>query len=191
MNNVVELHQTPVIAGLIEVRRQFRKLFYVFAHARFVQQLAQAIEISTRCSRTFERHITFSTSEGARLLEGRYQADICELWDAIYEDNVGRLNVPVDEPVAVKLTEGRDQRFAKLQTFVQRKSSSNSQITSQRPGHVIVRITRLPLPHVISRFHHIVEVAIFFISTDVQDTDPAGIAAGNRFKFLQTGKLAI
>src|SRR5439155_18975259 len=136
-------------------------------------------------SRSFGRHVTFRAYERGRFSDGGHQTDVRQLRNAVYEYDVGRLNVPVDEPATVKLSQCGGQRQSQLQAFVQRKPPSFGQFAGQSLWHIIVGVDRLSTRYVVRCFHHIVEKTGLLVSANVQDADPARVGAGNRLESLQ------
>ena len=83
-------------------RRQLRKFISIQPRGHFVKKLAEAIDIRLRPPRTFRRHEPLGAHEGMRLIHARQQSDVRELRLVIHEDDVGRLDVPMDQPALVQ-----------------------------------------------------------------------------------------
>src|ERR1051326_6327272 len=84
-------------------RRQRREFMPIFARRDLVKHLAQTVDIRLRRPGPFRRNETFGADKRLRFALLSYQPDVRQLGDAVYEDDVGGLDVPVNQPVPMQM----------------------------------------------------------------------------------------
>ena len=138
----VELEQFPGIRPLPKVRRQSRVILSVQAGADFVEQFAETVEVGLRIPGSLGWQITLGADDRVRIAYGRHQPDVGQLRNAMHENDVRRLHVPVHQRVVVEMFQGRRQGRGQRHAFLHRHSSSTFQVFLQRPRDVGLRIQR-------------------------------------------------
>ena len=108
----------------------------VFACADFIEHLAQPINVCLRCAWAFRWDEPFGAHERVRDIGSRDQPDVGKFWNAIDEDDVRRLHVPMHQAVLVQIVEGRSQRQPDLQGFPRRQPSPPGHLALQRSRNV-------------------------------------------------------
>ena len=100
-----ELRQRLPIRQLFHLRRQVRKLLTVVPRSDLVKHFAETVDVGLRRAGAFGRDVAFRAHERERGFDVRDQPDVRELGDAVHENDVGRLDVAVNQPVPVQVIE--------------------------------------------------------------------------------------
>src|SRR5436190_7132282 len=108
-HDFVQLHKQVMIRRPVGESGEIRKLQTVLAGAGFIQDFAEAEDVSGRRSWTLRRNVAFGADVGLRLAGVGYQANVSEFGDAIEENNIGGLDVPMDQSVLVQFGQGLSQ----------------------------------------------------------------------------------
>jgi hypothetical protein len=98
-NDFVEFEQSLLVSELVPIRRQFRKCLALAAHADFVKDLSEAVEIGLCRARSFRRHVAFGANERAGFSRASHQTDVRQFGHAVYKDDVRWFDVTVDGPL--------------------------------------------------------------------------------------------
>src|SRR5438477_3485452 len=130
-HNRVQLDNPLVLLQRFQFRRQLREVPPIPAGANFVKHFAQTVEVGLGHTWPFRREIAFGAYERAGSVHGRYQADICQLWQPIHENNIREFYVPVNQAALVQMSQRGCQGKGDLQTVFRSKASSGFEYAFQ------------------------------------------------------------
>ncbi len=170
--------------------RQLGKLTAVAAHAHFVEHLGQAVEVGLRCAGTFRSDVTGRAGDRKGFVERGDQSDVGQLGQAFHEDNVGWLDVAVDQAMPVEVFQRGGEAQGNPQALLHRQWPTLMQFVLERAGDVTLRIqhrgwtNRLATDHpgVIGEFHHVVEIAPFLVPAHMEHRKLGFVPARNRLE---------
>src|SRR5204862_3993707 len=94
-DDFVQFEEFFVIGKAIQFRRQLWKLQTVLAGAGLVEDLAQPKHIGLRSAWPLGGNEAFGADIRGRFTNAGYQADIRQLGDTVYKNDIGRFYVPV------------------------------------------------------------------------------------------------
>src|SRR5262245_35971883 len=183
-DDAVETIKSDSFRTIEDARRQIRKLFRALVGCYLIKQHAQGEDIPARGSMPRYRYKPFGTCQTGPLAHSRHQTDIRQPGFAVNVDDVGRLDVAMDQPRAMQVGQRRTQVDPNLDALGYRQPSALLDLLRERPGHVGGGIDLLLLNGVIPHFHHVIEPARRKVAPDVQDGDEARVRARNRFEPL-------
>ena len=95
--NFVELTEFIAVRPLVDIVRQCREVFAVFAGADFVEHLAKAVDISLRQACAFGWNVSFCPDKRLGVLHIGDQPDVRKLGQTVNENDVGGLYIPVNK----------------------------------------------------------------------------------------------
>jgi len=121
LDDLPQLQQFLAVCELAQTRRRLGEILPVFAGADFVKHFAQAIEVRLGGAGAFGRNEPFRAHKGNGHVGVSDQADVGQLGDAVHEDDVGGLDVAVDQAVLVQMGQGRRQGKAEFQALSYRQ----------------------------------------------------------------------
>ena len=116
----VQLHQGDGFAVRADLREWLGEFVAVFPHRGFVEHLAQRVEVGLRRGGAFGRDEPFRADERVRACGLGHQTDVGQLGHAAHEDDVGGLDVAVNEALAVEMAQGETERHAELEALLER-----------------------------------------------------------------------
>ncbi len=186
-NHLVQFQEPLVVGSLPHPRRQFRKILAIFAGADFVKHFAQAINIGLRRAWAFRRDEAFSADVRPGLLHLGHQPNVRQLGHSVDKDDVGRLDVAVNEPAFVEFGQRMAQRQAQLQTFLHRELSAGGNLLGQRLGRIAFGLDALTRKLVVAQLHHVVEIALLLVDPNVQHVNKAFVRTGDGLKPANAG----
>src|SRR6266516_6782166 len=132
-DDLVELGQQA--AGVFQLcRGQRRKLFSVQPGEGLVEHLAQAVDVRQGRPRSFWSDVSPGAEIGDVLWRPRnvsYQSNVRQLGDSLHENDVGRLDVPMDELRLVQMFQGVGQAQTQIQAFVGSEPLAPPQLVGQ------------------------------------------------------------
>src|SRR2546429_361162 len=192
-DNLVELQEQRI--GILEdCGRQVGELQTVLSHAGFIKDFAQAENVGGRSSRSFGRDVTLG-SEIRRCswlaVDVCDEANVCEFRRAVYEDDVGRLYVTMDETMLMQEVQRGGQVECQVHAFADRQLAALAEHVREGFSRVGFWNDFLALTLVVPEFHDVIEVASDFIASHVQYIDESWMRAGDRGEPLDTSELAI
>ena len=126
-DDFVQAQQLGPLAGFIELGRQVWKVLAILPSAHFVQNLAQAVEVGGRTAGAFGRDVALRSHESRRLTDLGHQANVGKFGKPVDEDDVGRLDVPMNEAPLVQVAQGLGQRNADLPALRQGQFAAQAQ----------------------------------------------------------------
>jgi hypothetical protein len=124
-----------VRAGLFgePFRGHLRKAVRRIAGDRLVQHHAERIKVSARRTRTFGRNIPFGPHERAPLPSPGNQADVRQLRATFDEDDVARLDVPMDQSALMQSGQSADHIERQSQAVGDGQAAQAFQVKAERP----------------------------------------------------------
>ena len=99
------LERKPTRAAREQIRRQHGEGVAILAGADFVEQFAQAVEVSLRTARAFGRNESFRAHIRTGFARLGHQPNVRQLGHATHEDDVRRLDVAMHQTVPVQVRE--------------------------------------------------------------------------------------
>src|SRR2546425_9097 len=90
----------------------------------------------------------------------------------------------------MQVLQRRRQLHSQLEAFAKRKSSAQVQFALEGLGRVIASMNLLAGLLIIGQLHYIIKVALGIVPPDMEHVHLAFVRARNRFKLLNTAKLA-
>ena len=190
----VEALQALGVGGAEAVRAEVaahrREVEPVAAHARFVEHLAQAVEVGGDAARTFRRDVAFRADERALAVRGD-EADVRQLGDAADEDDVVRLDVAVAQAVGVERAEGFGQGNAEGETLVHGQAAAVVQGGAQGARRVGDGVGEgAARGAVVGQFHDVVEETARVVPPDLEDVHEPGVRTADRLEGHHAVELA-
>ena len=107
------------------------------------------------------------------------QPDIGQLGDAVYEDDIGRLDVAMDELLRVEVTQRFAQFDREMETFPCGQPTPGVELVRERPGGVAGGVDVPPAVNAICQLHHVVEESGGVVAAHVQDGNQAVMGSGD------------
>ena len=105
-----------------------------------MEHFAQAVEIGLRRARPFRCHEALGAHHRLRLAQFRDQPDVGQLGRAVHEDDVGRLDVAVDQAVSMQVLQRVGQRQAHAQALGVRQPVLTLDFALEGFGNVAFRV---------------------------------------------------
>jgi hypothetical protein len=106
----------------------------VFAGGHFVQHFPQRVDVRLRRPGTLRSHEPFGAYVRARAVQVGHQTDVRQAGRAGNEDDVGRLDVAMDQAVLVEVSQGTGEREADADAFVRRELAAALDVYAQGAG---------------------------------------------------------
>ena len=103
--NGVEFQEIFAGGKVVQFYRQSGEFRAIVAGCYFVEQLAQAINVRLARAGTFRRNVALGADIGIGLTLLGHQADIRQLGDTVHKNDVGRLDIAVNQAVLVQMPE--------------------------------------------------------------------------------------
>ena len=115
---LIEFEELGRISQLAQLHRQLGEIMAILAGADLVKDFTQAIDIRLRRAGAFGWDKTFRADVGTRLADVGHQAYVRQFRDAIHQNDVGRLNVSMDQPAPMEMGQSVAEGQADLQTLL-------------------------------------------------------------------------
>ena len=123
-----------------QVRGQLRKVFRTFAGADNVEGTPQAKNVGAGLARTFRRVIAGCVNQGDLIADFGHQPDVGQFRSASGKNDVGRLDVAMDEAIPMQMFQRVRQGETQPDAFIEGKPAAPGNFAAQRPGLVLVGI---------------------------------------------------
>lgn len=156
--DLVEFEMESAFAG--DIGRQLGKLAAVFAGGDFVEDLAEAVNVRKGPDRAFGWHEPCSADHGVRFVDLNDQTDIGKFGVAVHENDVGGLDVTMNEVFIVKDGQTVRERRADFDAGFYREHLAA--IESQGARFVGIGIQGRSRIGVIGQLHYVVESIVEF-----------------------------
>ena len=175
----------PGPESFAQIFRQLGKFQTVFAGGDFVKDFSQRINIRLCGFGTFRGNEPLRAHVGNRDIEVGDETDVRELGLSLDENDIGGLDIAVNQAVLVQIFQGRGEREPELKAFAYRQFVSCFDFAPQCFGGVSGGIERGGGLNIIRQFHDVKEISGGVASAGVEGfLDTAFVAAGNRLEFL-------
>ncbi len=125
-------------------------------------------DIGGRRTGTLRRHVSRGADFSPGILNGGDEADVGELGGATDQDDIGRLDVAMDQPATVQFVQGLRDFDPKTDDVAGRKASAPFAHLSQCAGDIAVRANIAAVLDVVRQLHDIVEEPEGFLGADVK-----------------------
>lgn len=109
-------------------------------------------------------------------LDVRHKPDVRHLGDSADINDVGRLDVTMDQLVLVEMLQRGGQLDSQIQTFQSRQTPPPFDLLGEASRHIGRRIDVLPALLVVRRLHDVIEVASGIVASHVEQMHHLGMA---------------
>jgi hypothetical protein len=134
----VDLKKFLCLGPVANFGRKLWELTAIPTGGAFIQNFAEGKEVGLGRSRAVGGKVTFRTNDRKRVAGIGHQTDIRQLGAAIDENNVGWLDVAMDQTVRVQVAEGFCESKPDLKHAVSGQSAA-TEVCTQGMGRVGVR----------------------------------------------------
>ena len=190
-DDLVQFKKVLLFADLLQLSRECRKHLTVMAGADFVQDLSQAVNVCLNGSGTFGRDKPFGADQRRRTLHISHKTDIRNLGNAVYENNVGGFDIPMDEAVFVQVAQAGRQRQAESQTFLKGQATTVKHLPFERLGLIGGGINFFGGNRIIAQLHDVIEAIILVVPAHLENIDQVVMRAGHRLELLDAVELPL
>ena len=123
-----------------------------------------------------------------------HQADVRQFGTPIHENDVGGLDVPVRQVLAVQVQQRVGKLAAHLQAVIQGKGlvAGKLLVRLERTGNILVRVDMDSRAGVVAQLHHvIIKGGAFVVAAHMQDVHQARMVAGDGLVLKNAFKLPV
>ena len=173
-----------MIRPILHVLRQPGKIPVSATRECFVQHHPQRKNIRARRAGAFRRNVPLRAHARHGLVRVRHQPQIGQFRTPLHENDVRRLDVPMDQPVFVQIFQGHGQRQADFTAFAGGNAPApHLNLALERAGDVCVRLDVPSAGHIVRHFHNIIEISRLIPAAHEQNLQLVRGQPGNRLKF--------
>ncbi len=127
-----------------QILRHLRELHAILPGTDLIEHFSQTIDVRSKCARAFWGHKSLR-ADVRTLSVDCDKTDIGELPGSLYIYDVGRLDVPVGQAVAVHVAKGVCEEDSRLFALLKADAPPVAKICGECAGHVRVISTSRPL----------------------------------------------
>jgi len=99
----------------------------------------------------------------------RHQPDIGEFRDAVHEDDIGRLDIAVNELFGVQIAQRLGQFHGQVHTLRHRKTPALVEFSREVARAIRVRLHRPPKLLAVAQLHHVIKKSSLTIPSQPED----------------------
>lgn len=180
---LVEFEEGVTLGAVVHLGGQFRELLTVAAHGKLVENLAEAVDVGLWRGGRLRGAEAVGANNGVGLGDRSDEADVGETGLPILKDDVGGLDVAVNEAMPVKVDEGFSEGMANLDALTDREASVVGQLGGECARSVMLRINLAPGELVVRRLHDVIEKSAV-VAANMEDVEQVRVRAGHRFGML-------
>src|SRR6185436_16128607 len=111
-----------------------------------------------------------------------HQPYVSEVCRSSHENDIGRLDIAVNQTVLMHVLEGSRQCEPDIKALLERQASTSVKLTLQRARLIIGRLNSLPLLEVIRQFHDVIKIGTGVIAADLQDVHQPFVRTRDRLE---------